>query len=130
MNSPSRRSRRRPSGRWFNATGNSLVQEQLDPSWNPLQATKKCCQRFSNGLPSDDRKPRHSIGIDNGEEWLSKSLDELRALAVELKPPSGAQVRPRPFPPETRIWRDSLPTNPWLVGFRPIREDGIRSGQQ
>lgn len=41
------------------------------------------------GLPPDDGKPRHAIGIDNGEEWLSNTLDELRRLESALGP-SGA----------------------------------------
>lgn len=84
--------------RWFMGTGNALfkfLQEQLNPSWNAAAEDEHVLPTLSNGLPPDDDKPRHRIGIDNGEEWLSKTLDELRALAVEIKPPTRARMRPR-----------------------------------
>lgn len=99
--------------RWFNSTGHSLVkylQEQLNPSWSAAPGDEEVLPVLSAGLPPDDGKPRHSIGIDNGEEWLSKTLDELRELESALGP-SGA-----PTPRAQSRQRESLFTKPvWVV---------------
>jgi hypothetical protein len=98
--------------RWFNATGRSLakyLQDQLAEL--PL---------LSDGLPPDDGKPRHSIGIENGEEWLSKTLDELRALAAEFPPLARARTSTKASASDTRTWRDSLLTNPWVTALGSV----------
>jgi Abortive infection C-terminus len=58
--------------RWFSAAGRGLgpyLQEQTEVL--PVIAL---------GLPPDTGKPRHHIGLENGEPWLEKALEELRAL--------------------------------------------------
>jgi hypothetical protein len=58
--------------RWFSAAARGLgpyLQEQTEVL--PVIAL---------GLPPDTGKPRHQIGLENGEPWLRKALDELRAL--------------------------------------------------
>jgi hypothetical protein len=86
--------------RWFNRTGKALqqyLQEQLpgvprglrpdtDPAGGDLFPV------LGAGLPPDDGKPRHGIGIDNGEKWLSATLDELRELQSVLGPPDAPAV--------------------------------------
>jgi hypothetical protein len=106
--------------RWFNATGNALVkflQEQLNPSWNSAPGDDEVLSTLSNGLPPDDGKPRHSIGIESGEEWLSKTLDELRTLAAEFPPPARARTSTKASASDTRTRRESLLTNPWVIGL-------------
>lgn len=83
--------------RWFNRTGKALaqyLQEQLVGVPKGLRADadaggEDLLPVLGAGLPPDDGKPRHAIGIDNGEEWLSNTLDELRRLESALGP-SGA----------------------------------------
>src|SRR5262249_25546051 len=36
------------------------------------------------GLPPDDGKPRHAIGLDNGEPWLRHAVEELQGLQAAL----------------------------------------------
>jgi hypothetical protein len=36
------------------------------------------------GLPPDTGKPRHWIGLENGEPWLRKALEELREFKLRL----------------------------------------------
>jgi hypothetical protein len=63
------------------------------------------------GLPPDGR---HTIHIDEGEEWLRKTLDELRALQSVLAPPkrrSTVQQLPPPAPERSR-WVPSW----WKLG--------------
>jgi len=39
---------------------------------------------LSLGLPPDTGKPRHFVGLDNGEPWLRKALHELQELQAAL----------------------------------------------
>jgi hypothetical protein len=101
--------------RWFMSTGNLLfkyLQEQLNPPWNSASGEDDVLPTLSNGLPPDDGKPRHSIGIDNGEAWLSKTLDELRELQVALGEPK--KVTARTKEPSRRSLL-SLLSNPVVV---------------
>lgn len=62
--------------RWFGTAGPTMgryLQEQHD-----------ILPVIANGLPPDTGKPRHRIGLENGEPWLRKALEELRALQVVL----------------------------------------------
>jgi hypothetical protein len=36
------------------------------------------------GLPPDTGKPRHRVGLDNGEPWLKKALEELQEVQAAL----------------------------------------------
>lgn len=79
--------------KWFMGTGKALfkyLQEQLNPPWNSAPEDQDVLPVLSNGLPPDDGKPRHSIGLDNSEDWLSKALDELRDLAAHFPAPAPA----------------------------------------
>jgi hypothetical protein len=95
--------------RWFNRTGAALaqyLQEQLVRVPRGLRADtdsggEGLLPVLGAGLPPDDGKPRHSIGIDNGEEWLSKTLDELHELESALgpsKPRATGQASRPPVP--------------------------------
>jgi hypothetical protein len=107
--------------RWFNATGRALapfLQEQLAVPWGGRGEDDGVLPTLSAGLPPDSGKPRHRIGIDNGEEWLRKTLDELRELQTEIAPastpsaPSRASVAQAPV---ARSRWDSIATNRWVV---------------
>jgi hypothetical protein len=82
--------------RWFNRTGKALaqyLQEQVVGVPRGLRAEtdsegEDLLPVLGAGLPPDDGKPRQAIGIENGEAWLSKTLDELRALESALGPPN------------------------------------------
>jgi hypothetical protein len=79
--------------KWFMGTGNALfkyLQGQLNPPWNSLPEDQAVLPVLSNGLPPDDGKPRHGIGLDNSEDWLSKTLNELRDLAAQFPAPAPA----------------------------------------
>ena len=79
--------------KWFMGTGKTLfkyLQEQLNPPWNSAPEDQDVLPVLSNGLPPDDGKPRHSIGLDNSKDWLSKALDELRDLAAQFPAPAPA----------------------------------------
>jgi hypothetical protein len=39
---------------------------------------------LARGLPPDTGKPRHTITLDNGQEWLRLALEELRQLQAAL----------------------------------------------
>jgi len=63
--------------RWFSAARHALgryLQEQLEDVMPTLAL----------GLPPDDGKPRHRIGLDNGEPWLRKGLEELQEMRAAL----------------------------------------------
>jgi hypothetical protein len=52
------------------------------------------------GLPPDDG--RHTIHLDEGEEWLRKTLDELRELQSVLAPPKRRGATEQLPPPRKR----------------------------
>jgi abortive infection Abi-like protein len=63
--------------RWFSAARQGLrryLQEQLEDVM-PVLAL---------GLPPDDGKPQHRIGLDNGEPWLRKAVEELQEVQAAL----------------------------------------------
>jgi hypothetical protein len=104
--------------RWFNGTGRALakyLQEQLVgvPKGlrpDPNAEGEDLLPVLGAGLPPDDGKLRHTIGIDNGEVWLSKTLDELRELQSALGQPNA------PARPASERSRDSFFTKPvWLA---------------
>jgi hypothetical protein len=97
--------------KWFMGTGNTLfkfLQEQLNPPWNSAPENQDVLPVLSNGLPPDDCKPRHLIGLDNSEEWLSKALDELRELSAMFAPPAparpGTSKASAPAPAAREAW--------------------------
>ena len=59
--------------RWFATARRQLVRHLRDqfPGVGPV---------FAAGLPPDDGKPRHRIGLTNGREWLAKAIEELSEL--------------------------------------------------
>lgn len=77
---------------WFNRTGKALhkyLREQLigvPRGLRPpgLDDVPEVLPVLGAGLPPDTGKPRHTIHIDEGEEWLRKTLDELRELQSVL----------------------------------------------
>ena len=72
------------------------------------------------GLPPADGKPRHTIHIDNGEAWLSKTVDELRELQSALGHPTTSTPRGQRAP------RESLLTKPvWFILSIVSRSVGI-----
>lgn len=63
--------------RWFDAARQALMrylQDQL----------KDVMPVLDRGLPPADGKPRHRVGLDNGEPWLKKALEEMRELQAAL----------------------------------------------
>jgi hypothetical protein len=104
--------------RWFNGTGRALakyLQEELVglPTGlrpEPNAKAEDVLPVLGAGLPPADGKPRHTIGVDNGEAWLSKTLDELRELQSALGHPTTSTPRVQGGP------RESLLTKPvWLA---------------
>ena len=62
---------------WFGVTGRGMdkyLQGQME-EFLPI---------ISAGLPPKDYKPRHWIGIENGEPWLRNALQELRELQASI----------------------------------------------
>lgn len=101
--------------KWFMGTGRALfkyLQEQLNPPWNSAPEDQDVLPVLSNGLPPDDGKPRHNIGLDNSKDWLSKTLDELRGLAAQFPAPAPAR-RTRAV---TSSWHESFVSKP-IVGL-------------
>ena len=62
--------------RWFSAAGPAM--------WKYLQEQHDVLPVIANGLPPDTGKPRHRIGLDNGEPWLRAALEELKAMQAAL----------------------------------------------
>jgi len=63
--------------RWFNTARRGMsryLQEQLDEVM-PVLAL---------GLPPATGKPRHAVGLENGEPWLRKALEELQEMQAVL----------------------------------------------
>jgi hypothetical protein len=106
--------------RWFNATGRALspfLQDQLMPPW-VARDDEGALPTLSAGLPPDSGKPRHVIGLDEGEVWLRHTLDELRELQAEIAPATKSRAAPRTpvaVAPAQRSRWDSLSTNRWVV---------------
>jgi hypothetical protein len=108
--------------RWFNRTGQSLhkfLREQLIgvPRWMraPGMDSKEedVMPIFGAGLPPDTGKPRHTIHLDEAEEWLRGALDELRELQSVLPPPKRAARREAEAPaPDRPGWMPSW----WKLG--------------
>jgi len=97
--------------RWFNGTARALapfLQDQFAvPSRTPRE-DEGVLPILSAGLPPDDGKPRHRIMLDNGEEWLRNTVDELRELQAEI----GSAPTPRPAP-RTPIATASVKRSRW-----------------
>jgi hypothetical protein len=49
-------------------------------------------------------KPRHTIHLDEGEEWLRNTLHELRELQFVLAPPKRTVAPTQPVTPEHGKW--------------------------
>lgn len=85
---------------WFNRTGKGLhkyLREQLigvprgmrlPP---PGEDEPELMPTLGAGIPPDTGKPRHVIHIDEGEEWLRRTLAELRDLQSVVAPPPKAK---------------------------------------
>src|SRR5262245_38338192 len=116
---------------WFNRTGRALqkyLREQLlgvprglrppDLADVPEVLPTLGAGLPGSGRPPDAMKPRHVIHIDEGEEWLRHTLDELRELQSVLAPPKrsaskGTPEAPEPArPPEGSWYRPSW----WKLG--------------
>jgi hypothetical protein len=108
--------------RWFNGTGRALhkyLREQLAGTPGQMRAgvypplsEDDALPTLAVGLPPDDG--RHTIHIDEGEEWLRKTLDELRELQSVLapaKPRANTKQLPAP-PPRRSHWVPSW----WKLG--------------
>jgi hypothetical protein len=103
--------------KWFMGTGKELfkyLQEQLNPPWNSAPEDQDVLPVLSHGLPPDDGKPRHSIGLDNSKDWLSKTLDELRDLAAQFPAPAPAPRTKASAPSRTKTqnppgWKRVIP---------------------
>ena len=63
--------------RWFRATQQGLGR-YLQDHFGELMPV------VALGLPPDDGKPRHRIGLDNGEPWLRSALHELQETQAAL----------------------------------------------
>lgn len=76
--------------RWFNTARRGMgryLQDQLEEVM-PVLAL---------GLPPPTGKPRHGVGLDNGEPWLREALEELQALQAALGVRRGvAKTAPAP----------------------------------
>ena len=74
--------------RWFVRASKSIgpyMGDQIEP-----------LPTIAYGLPPDTGKPRHYIGVDNGSDWLSHALDEMRALQALLGVQRGVGKTPSP----------------------------------
>lgn len=63
--------------RWYESVGRGLYRYLHDQFLDVLPI-------LANGLPPDTGKPRHHIGVDNGEEWLGVTVDELKTFQNAL----------------------------------------------
>jgi hypothetical protein len=63
--------------RWFKTARNGVAKYLQDefPDALPILAA---------GLPPASGKPRHAVGLDNGEPWLREARDELAELRAQL----------------------------------------------
>lgn len=109
--------------RWFMGIGRTLVKylrEQFAGSlsqvragvWPPL-SEDDAMPTLSAGLPPEDG--RHTIHIDEGEEWLRKTLAELRELQSVLTPPKRTAARrpvAEPVAPQSSPFKPSW----WKLG--------------
>jgi hypothetical protein len=106
--------------RWFMGTGRTLVRylreqfagslSQMRAGVHPPLSEDDGLPTLAAGLPPDDG--RHTIHLDEGEEWLRKTLDELRELQSVLAPPKRRGATEQPPPRKRSRWVPSW----WKLG--------------